>query len=207
MSYLVYFAPGACSRVVLTALEQAGIRYQSEPVILANKEQFLPEFQAINPKGKVPCLITPDGVLTEVIAICQYLDKQYPQAGLLPKSPYLHAQALAFLSWCAATLHPCIYRMRMTARIHPDTSTHEAIQHAAREELSQQLNVAEQHLNDGRTWLLGDNWSIADSYFLWVWQRALQSGLSETDWPLLNRWAKLSQAHPAWQKAIAREED
>jgi len=205
MSYIVYFAPGACSRVVLTALEQVGITYQAKPVLLANKEQFLPAFQAINPKGKVPCLVTQDGVLTEVIAICQYLHQCFPEAGLLPSSGYIQAQALAFLSWCASTLHPCIYRLRMTGRIHPDASTHGAIQQAAKEELSQQLNVAEQHLNDGRTWLLGDHWSIADSYLLWVWQRALQSGLSETNWPLLHRWATLSQAHLAWQNALAKE--
>lgn len=206
MSYLAYFAPGACSRVVLTALEHVAVSYDCKAIVLANKEQFLPSFKALNPKGKVPCLVTPDGILTEVIAICHYLHQRFPEANLLPSRSYAQAQTMALLSWCATTLHPCIYRIRMTGRIHPHKEQHDVIKRAALEELRQQLYVAEQHLSDGKTWFMGDCWYIADAYFLWVWQRAQQAGIQAKDWPAIARWGALCESYPSWQQALVREE-
>jgi glutathione S-transferase len=205
VSYHLHFAPGACSRVTLTALEQVGVAYTVQAVQLAQGEQLQPAYLALNPKGKVPRLQTPDGPLTETLAIALYLDERHPQAGLLPRTDaYRRAQALAWLAWCATTLHPLVYRMRMTARIHPDAATHDTVRAAARDELARQWPVAEQALQR-QPWLGGAQWHLGDTYLLWACERARQSGMDLAAWPALAAWAARCAAWPAWQRALVRE--
>lgn len=204
---ILYFAPGACSRVALVALEASGLAYEARPVALMAGQQRTPDYLALNPKGKVPLLVTPDGPLSENIAIASWLDAQAPQAGLLPEpgAAWVRAQALSWLAWSASTLHPMIYRMRMTARIHADTATHPAIKAAALAELAQQLTVAEEALADGRPWLTGERWRIADTHVCWVHGRGLDGGLDTAAFPRLAALAARHAELPAFQRAVARE--
>ncbi|MBV1788704.1 glutathione S-transferase family protein [Marinobacterium sp. D7] len=204
--YTLYYAPGACSRVTLAALEQTGARYTARPVLLAQGEQNRADYLTLNPKGKVPTLVTAEGVLTETLAIALYLHHHHPNAGLLPHNDaYAQARACAWLSWCGTTLHPLIYRLRMTGRIHPDGSLHGELKRIALEELCLQLQVAEQALAGGRHWIDGPRWTLADLYLLWIWQRALQAGCNPIDYPALRAWAQRTAAIPAWQRALASE--
>lgn len=204
---ILYFAPGACSRVALVGLETTGLAYEARPVALMAGQQRQPEYLALNPKGKVPLLVTPDGPLSENIAIASWLDAQAPQAGLLPpaEAAWPRAQALGWLAWSASTLHPMIYRMRMTPRIHPDAATHPAIKAAALAELAQQLAVAEQALADGRPWLTGDRWRLGDTHVCWVFGRGLDGGLDAAAFPRLAALAARHAELPAFQRAVARE--
>lgn len=204
---ILYFAPGACSRVALTALEQCGVDFEARPLVLASGQQRAPDYLALNPKGKVPLLVTPEGRLSENVAICSWLDSQHPDAGLLP--PPVHAwrraQALGWLAWSVSTLHPMIYRMRMTPRIHPDAGTHAAIKAAALGELAQQLQVAEDALADGRHWLMGDAWCLADTHLCWVYGRATEGGLEVAKFPHLAALAARNAQRPAFKRALERE--
>lgn len=77
---VLYFAPGACSRVALTGLEESGLPYEARSVALMTGEQRQPGYLALNPKGKVPLLVTPDGPLSENMAIAHWIDSQAPGA-------------------------------------------------------------------------------------------------------------------------------
>lgn len=206
-SLILFFAPGACSRVALTGLEASGLSYEARPVALMAGEQRQPGYLALNPKGKVPLLITPDGPLSENVAIASWIDAQAPDAGLLPSvgQVWERAQALSWLAWSVSTLHPLIYRMRMTPRIHPEASTHAAIKAAGLAELTQQLAVAEQALADGRPWLTGEAWRIGDSHVCWVFGRGLEGGLDTAAFPRLADLAARHAQRPAFQRALARE--
>lgn len=92
------------------------------------------------------------------------------------------------------------------ASFHPDPATHAHLRHSAAAELENQFRVADEHLGDGRDWLCGEHWSLADSYLLWAWQRAAQAGFeSASAWPALRAWLERSAAVPAWQRALERE--
>ena len=134
----LYIAPGACSRVTMLALEEAGLPYTIRKVGLMQGEQRTPGYLSLNPKGKVPVLVTAEGTLTENVAILSWLDAQQPQAGLLPPAdrPFERAQALSWLSWSTTQLHSMLYRVRMTARIPPDAATHEVVRAAALGEMA-----------------------------------------------------------------------
>ena len=69
----LFYSPGACSIVPHIALEEAGAEFEPVPVILANGDHLKPEFLAINPHARVPALGTDRGVITENVAILNFI--------------------------------------------------------------------------------------------------------------------------------------
>lgn len=69
-------------------------------------EQNTPEFRAMNPQGLVPVLVDGDFVLSQSLAIIEWLDETQPGPALLPKDPYVRAQARAFAQIIACDIHP-----------------------------------------------------------------------------------------------------
>ncbi|MEO0979632.1 MAG: glutathione S-transferase N-terminal domain-containing protein, partial [Pseudomonadota bacterium] len=84
--FLLFVAPNTCARVPTIAIEEIGVPFETELVRTAANQQNSPEFLKLNPKGKVPTLLV-DGVpLTENVAILSWLNAEYPEANLLPKT-------------------------------------------------------------------------------------------------------------------------
>lgn len=204
-TYTLYFSPGACSRVAMTALEAANAVYDARLVRLGEGEQLRESFLIQNPKGKVPVLVTAEGVLTELPAIAQYLHAKFPDAGLLSDGSEMdRATSLAWMAWCSSTLHPVLYRIRMPHRIHPDAAQHGLIRQAAAAELTGQLQVACRPLSKG-DWLMGQQWCLADAYLYWVIERALASNANVVLGPDIQAWRERCADWPAWMRAIRRE--
>jgi glutathione S-transferase len=89
------------------ALHEIGARFESRPISLAKRENRTAAYLALNPEGKVPTLLIDGRPLTEVAAILFYLAKAFPQAGLLPEgNNEAQAQAVSWMSFIAATVHP-----------------------------------------------------------------------------------------------------
>lgn len=106
----LYFAPGACSFVAHVALEivkaNGGPDFEPSMVKLHKGEHQTPEYLAMNPNGQVPVLIVDGQPLTQIVAICDYLDRRFPEATLLPSGLMPRAQALSQLAWMNNTVHP-----------------------------------------------------------------------------------------------------
>ena len=103
----LYFSPGSSSMAVHIALHEAGVNFERRLVSLARKEQFTPEYLALNPEGKVPTLMIEGRILTEVAAILYYLAKRFPAAGLWPDTGLeAEAQVISWMSFIASTVHP-----------------------------------------------------------------------------------------------------
>src|SRR6266704_386354 len=101
------FAPGSSSMAAHIGLHEVGAPFEPHPISFAKREQRAPEYLALNPEGKVPTLVIDGRPLTEVAAILYYLARRFPDAGLLPKDdPEAEAQAISWISFIAATLHP-----------------------------------------------------------------------------------------------------
>src|SRR5580658_11344026 len=102
-----YFAPGSSSMAVHIALHEIGAQFDARPMSFAKRDLRTPEYLAINPEGKVPTLLIDGRKLTEVAAILFYLAKRFPAAALLPENDLeAEAQAISWMSFIAATLHP-----------------------------------------------------------------------------------------------------
>jgi glutathione S-transferase len=103
----LYFAPGASSMAPHIALYEIGEPFDVRPVAFAKGEQRSAEFLAVNPEGKVPVLLIEGRRLTEVAGILFYLGKRFPAADLLPAGDIeAEAQAISWMSFLAATVHP-----------------------------------------------------------------------------------------------------
>ncbi len=109
-----YTAPETCALATLIALEDAGADYRLHRIDFGKEEQRSAAFLAINPKGRVPALATPRGILTETPAMLAFVAQSYPDAGLAPlDDPFAFAQLQAFNSYLCATLHVAhAHRMR-----------------------------------------------------------------------------------------------
>src|SRR4051794_39651281 len=101
----LFYSLGSCSLASHIALEEAGAEYQAVRTNVREKANLTPEYLAINPKGRVPALATDQGVLTETVAILAWVAQAFPDAKLLPIDPWGFAEAQAFNSYLASTVH------------------------------------------------------------------------------------------------------
>lgn len=102
-----YWRSSAAYRVRI-ALHLKGLSYETRPVNLLHEggEQHLPDYRAINPQQLVPCLLDGDRVITQSLAILEYLDETQPQAPLLPVDARGRARVRALALALACDAHP-----------------------------------------------------------------------------------------------------
>lgn len=96
----LHYSPGTVSIAVAIALEEAGVAYQPVRVDFKAGEQTQAAYHKLNPKGRVPALETPDGVLTETGAILEFV-----APGLVPADPYAAARMRELMYYLASTMH------------------------------------------------------------------------------------------------------
>src|SRR5471030_1801512 len=102
-----WFSPGSSSMATHIALHEVGAEFDARLVSLPKKEQFTPEFLALNPDAKVPTLAIDGRILTEVAGTLFYLARRYPEARLLPAGDIeAEAQIVSWMSFIASTVHP-----------------------------------------------------------------------------------------------------
>jgi len=139
----LYFAPGACSFVPHVGLEAikaaTGEDFKPNLVKLHKNENRTPEYLAMNPNGQVPVLVVDGKPLTQIVAICDYLDRHFPQAGLLPVESWARAQALSQLAWFNNTVHTSFTRWFRTGYFADSEGAQAEIKRLAAAELGRHL--------------------------------------------------------------------
>src|SRR5471030_2322484 len=110
----LYYAPNTCALASHIALEHVGAEYETVRVDFSKNEQCSPEYLRLNPKGRVPTLVTSRGILTETPAILLFICQSFPDAGLAPlEDAFDLARMNAFNSYLCSTVHvPHAHRMR-----------------------------------------------------------------------------------------------
>lgn len=203
MTLRLFYAPGACSLVSHIALEEAGADYEAVRVMLAQGEQLRPEYLAINPHARVPALATDDGVVTENIAILNYIADRFGGQGSVPRGdPLAAARCNALLSWFASSVHIAFAQLFRPGRFVTDESLHEAVKAGGRAALAGCF--AEIEGMSGEGWLVGD-FTAADSYLLTFFRWARNLGFQVSEFP---RWAALAARaleRPAVRRAVEDE--
>ncbi len=182
----LYFAPGSSSMAPHIALHEIGCPFEPRPLSFHNHETRTPEFRALNPPGKVPVLVVDGRPIPEVLAILTYLARAYPDAGLLPRDDLVaEAQALAWMSFIASTVHPVRKQGLEVAR-----STYQMVDDMLGE----------------KDWVVDGRYSIADIHLFrlfWRFRRSLDPGPGE--FPNLVRHYDRMMARPAVRKTIEIE--
>lgn len=202
-SMCLFHMPGACSRVVMNALEEIGVEYEDRPVDLFKGHQRTAEFLAVNPSGKVPVLRVGEQALAENAAILMYLHRQYPHAHLLPAAdgPIAQAQAESDLVWCSSTLHPLVRIMMSPARAAP--AAPESARQTAATQFSDIAHHIERRIQSG--WWYGERWSILDVYLAWCFSVAVLGGFDLAAHRALQEHTGRVRSRPSFQRALSRE--
>ena len=160
----LYYAPGTCALATHIALEEAGAEYDTVRVDFSRTEQRGADYLKINPKGRVPALVTEHGVLTETPALLIYVAERYSNEGLAPLDDAFDlARAQAFNSYLCSTVHVAhAHRMRG----HRWADDPAAIAEMKRK-VPQTVGAAFQLIEDGMLegpFVLGDRFSVCDAY-------------------------------------------
>lgn len=156
-----YFRSSASWRVRI-ALALKGLSWETIPHSLVDGEQRDPGFLALNPQGLVPALEIDGLVLTQSLAICEYLDETHPQPPLLPPDAAGRARARALAQAIACDLHP-VQNLRVLQRIRAIAGNADAGTIWARETCDQGLDAFAELVGEGAgAFCLGDTPGLAD---------------------------------------------
>jgi len=174
---IFFYAPSSCSMASHLALEQSGVAYEARRVDFSQNEQRSEAFLALNPKGRVPALLTEQGVLTETPAILAFISQSFPEAHLAPvEDPFRFAEAQAFNSYLCSTVHVAHAHRLRGARWADDPLAIEAMQKKVPQNMSDCFALIEQHLISG-PYVLGETYSICDMYLFTICQWLERDGV------------------------------
>jgi glutathione S-transferase len=157
---LYEFAPTRSIRVRWT-LQELGVEFEAVTVNLLAGEHQSPAFLKINPAGKLPVLVDGDMVLTESIAIVQYLADKYPDKALIPTELLQRAQCTRWLLFTTTELEQPLWRISRHTAIYPEHKRLPAEIALAREDFAPMVRVVDEHMN-GRQFVMGDTVTVAD---------------------------------------------
>lgn len=196
----LFLKSGACSLASHIALEEAGLPYDTESVDLGSKLTASgADFSKINPKGYVPALLLDGGeLLTEGPAILQYVADQVPAKGLAPAAGTMaRYQLQSWLTFIGTELHKSF-----SPFFNPAAG--DDWKAAARAMLQRRLGYVNAELA-GRSFLMGDAFSVADAYLFTVLSWAGYIKLDLSDWPALVAFQQRVGARPAVQAVLKAE--
>jgi GST-like protein len=168
----LYSLPTPNGVKVSIMLEEIGLPYEPHLIDIMKNEQTTPEFLSLNPNGKIPAMIDPDGPggkplgLFESGAILLYLAEKTGK--LLPPDPALRYEAIAWVFFQMASVGPMFGQVGYFHKFAGKDIEDKRPLHRYRDESKRLLAVLETRLSD-RQWIMGDQYTIVDiSLFGWV---------------------------------------
>lgn len=203
MSYELYCLSGACSMAAHIVLNELGQDVKLHMLDRATNEIKSPEFLKINPRGQIPALVEDGKVLVEGAAIILYLCDKH-KSPLLPQSGWERAQALQWLMFANATLHPAYSRTFWLAKNLPEGEAQTQAFTEARKQIQALWDQVEAHLvAQGTSYVAGKDLTAADILLSVIanWNPAAYTFGAKTK----ALFASVS-ARPSYQKALAAEQ-
>ena len=202
--YTLYYSPGACSLVVHCLLEELGLPFETDRVDLKVGEQDGAAYRAVNPKGKVPALATPEGVLTECVAIIEHLCDRHGDGKLLARhGSWQRSRTLEQIVTLATEIHPLFNRFFHDDDFSDDATVRAAVKAHGTAKILAWFRAQDEALT--RAYWSGDAISVADHYFMVVarWGRWFDPPVTRMRniEPFLKRMGE----RPAVARAMARE--
>jgi glutathione S-transferase len=163
-----YYAPGTCARAVHIALEDAGAVYERRRLSFANAEQRTPDYLKINPKGRVPALVTDRGALSETPALLVYVAQTHRPAKLAPlEDPFAFAQMQGFAAYLASTVHVAHAHRPRGGRWADAAASIEDMRAKTPSNMRECFALIERELFGG-PWAMGAAYSVIDPYLFTV---------------------------------------
>lgn len=201
----LYYAPHTCALATHIALEEAGAKHALRRIDFAREEQRSPDYLALNPKGRVPALVTPQGVLTETPALLAYVAQCHPEARLAPlDDPFAFARIQEFNLYLCSTVHVAhAHRMR-GHRWADDQAAIEAMRRKVPISVHDAFAVIERGWGTG-PWVMGEAYTICDAYLFTLAQWLEGDGVDPARLPRIDAHRRRMAERPAVRRALAAE--
>jgi glutathione S-transferase len=196
----LYIKPGACSMASHIVLSEIGGDFAVEQVDTATRLTASgADFTVLNAKGKVPVLEVDGEILTEGSAILQFLGDRAANDRLAPKGGTMaRARVNEVLNFTGTELH-------IAFRPLFSSTASDAEKEVARGAVAAKLGWLEDRLADGRAYLTGADFTIADAYAYVVANWANVTGIALGRWPNLQAFMALVAARPSVQRVLRAE--
>jgi len=201
----LFYAAHTCALASHIALVEAGAAHETVRIDFHANEQRKPEYLAVNPKGRVPALVTPRGTLTETPAILAYIAQSFPATNLAPlDDAFAFAEVQAFNSYLCSTVHVAhAHRMR-GYRWADDPAAIAAMRLKVPQSVAEGFALIERDLLRG-PWVMGETYTICDPYLFTLAQWLEADGVDPAQFPRVLAHRKRMAARPGVRQAIAEE--
>ena len=205
----LYFAPGACSFVPHVGLEAikaaTGENFEPKLVKLHKGENKTAEYLAMNPNGQVPVLVADGKPLNQIVAICEFLDRRFPQAGLLPTEAWARAQALSQLAWMNNTVHPTFTRWFRPYEFAEGDAAQAEVKRFAVEKFRKHLERLQEWSKAAAPYWFGARISFHDAYCFTLLRWGGYAGIDPDSVPQLKAYVERVMQAPPVAAALERE--
>ena len=203
--FKLYYAPGTCALASHIALQEAGAAYATERIDFKSNQQNSTEYLAINPKGRVPSLVTDRGILTETPAMLAFVAQSFPQAKLAPlDDPYAFAQVQAFNSYLCSTVHVAHAHKLRGYRWATDEASFADMKRKVPKTVGASFALIERDMLKA-PWVMGDSYTICDPYLFTLAQWLEGDSVDLSTLPKVMEHRKRMSERPAVRKVMAEE--
>ena len=202
----LYYAPGTCALASHIALAEAGAPYTTEKVDFKTNQQNSPEYLGINPKGRVPSLVTDRGILTETPAMLAFIAQSFPQAKLAPlDDSFALAQVQAFNSYLCSTVHVAHAHKGRGYRWAADEASFADMKRMVPKSVGACFALIERDMLKG-PWVMGATYTVCDPYLFTIAQWLEGDSVDLAALPKVADHRKRMAERPAVRKALAEEQ-
>lgn len=198
----LYYSPGSCALATHIVLEEAAASYMAIKLDFKAGEHLSDEYLSINPKGRVPTLVTEDGILSETPALLVFVAQTFPESQLIPNdNPFLLARIQAFNSYLASTVHVAHAHKLRAHRWADQQDSLDDMKQKVPETMHACFKLIEDEMIEG-PWVLGDEYSICDAYLFTIARWLEGDGVNVSDFPLVQKHMELMANRPAVQAIL-----
>jgi glutathione S-transferase len=196
-----YYAKKSAAYAPHILLEDVAADYEAVQIDFLGGEQRSAAYLKINPKGRVPALVTEHGILTETPAILAYIAQTHPDHAMAPTTPFEFAAAQAFNCYIASTVHVAHAHKHRGARWADDATAHEHMRAKVAQNMAEYAQVIETHYLQG-PWVLGENYSMCDPYLALITRWLGDDGVDVAQFPKIAAHDRAMRERPSMQTVL-----
>ncbi|SEV88289.1 glutathione S-transferase [Cognatiyoonia koreensis] len=197
-----YYSKGSSALAAHILLLEVAADFAAIEVPIGQGSHQQADFLARNPKGRIPVLETPDGVITENPAILEYIAATHPASATLPNGIFAQSEARSLCAYLCATVHVAFAHLKRAPRWADTIAAQDDMRQVAPRNLAACAAYLDQCLRLG-PWAMGSSYTYCDPYLFLIghWLAAADVSLAPYERLVAHRDAML--ARPATQAAMA----
>ena len=201
----LYYAPGTCALASHIALQEAGAAYTTEFINFKVNQQNSPEYLKINPKGRVPSLVTDRGILTETPAMLAFIAQSFPKAKLAPlDDAFAFAQVQSFNSYLCSTVHVAHAHKMRGPRWATEETSFADMKRMVPKTVAACFALIERDMLKG-PWVMGEAYTICDPYLFTLAQWLESDSVDLSTLPKVADHRKRMSERPAVRAVLGQE--